>query len=200
VRWITTPERAAQWSADTGYVGVTPAAYETEAMKKYVADFPQAIVARDQLPTAVAELSTHENQRVTKALNDGLQAALTGTKTAAAGDEEAQVGSRAHPQSLSLTPMMTTARPRRLHGWLLLLPAMACLALFTHWPAIASFVDSFYVDPAGAPPGAFHRARQLRAMLADPIFWKAMANNLWFAARHDPDLDRARFADGGLGQ
>ena len=29
---------------------------------------------------AVAELSTHENQRVTKALNDGLQAALTGTK------------------------------------------------------------------------------------------------------------------------
>jgi sn-glycerol 3-phosphate transport system substrate-binding protein len=37
-------------------------------------------VARDQLEFAVAELSTHENQRVTKALNDGLQAALTGTK------------------------------------------------------------------------------------------------------------------------
>jgi sn-glycerol 3-phosphate transport system substrate-binding protein len=37
-------------------------------------------VARDQLQFAVAELSTHENQRVTKALNDGLQAALTGTK------------------------------------------------------------------------------------------------------------------------
>ena len=33
-----------------------------------------------QLKYAVAELSTHENQRVTKALNDGLQAALTGTK------------------------------------------------------------------------------------------------------------------------
>ena len=38
-------------------------------------------VARDQLKYAVAELSTHDNQRVTKALNDGLQAALTGTKT-----------------------------------------------------------------------------------------------------------------------
>ena len=90
VRWITTPERAAQWSADTGYVGVTPAAYETEAMKKYVADFPQAIVARDQLSSAVAELSTHENQRVTKALNDGLQAALTGTKAPQKAMEEAQ--------------------------------------------------------------------------------------------------------------
>ena len=49
-------------------------------MKKYVADFPPAAVARDQLQYAVAELSTHDNQRVTKALNDGLQAALTGTK------------------------------------------------------------------------------------------------------------------------
>ncbi len=90
IRWITTPERAAQWSADTGYVAVTPAAYETAAMKKYVADFPQALVARDQLPTAVAELSTHENQRVTKALNDGLQAALTGTKPAQQAMTEAQ--------------------------------------------------------------------------------------------------------------
>ena len=81
VRWLTTPERAAQWSIDTGYVAVTPASYETPAMKTYVADFPQALVARDQLPHAVAELSTHENQRVTKALNDALQAVLTGSKT-----------------------------------------------------------------------------------------------------------------------
>ena len=35
----------------------------------------------------MAELSTHENQRVTKALNDGLQAALTGNKISRAGDE-----------------------------------------------------------------------------------------------------------------
>ena len=58
-----------------------PDAFETPVLKKYVADFPAAAVARDQLQYAVAELSTHENQRVTKALNDGLQAALTGTKS-----------------------------------------------------------------------------------------------------------------------
>ena len=51
-------------------------------MKKYVADFPAAAVARDQLKDAVAELSTHDNQRVTKALNDALQAILTGAKPA----------------------------------------------------------------------------------------------------------------------
>jgi sn-glycerol 3-phosphate transport system substrate-binding protein len=80
IRWITTPERAAQWCVDTGYVAVRPDAFETPALKKYVAEFPAAAVARDQLQYAVAELSTHENQRVTKALNDGLQAALTATK------------------------------------------------------------------------------------------------------------------------
>jgi sn-glycerol 3-phosphate transport system substrate-binding protein len=90
VKWITSPERAAQWGIDTGYVAVRADAWETPAMKKYVAGFPAAAVARDQLPHAVAELSTHENQRVTKALNDGLQAALTGAKTAAQAMKDAQ--------------------------------------------------------------------------------------------------------------
>lgn len=89
-KFLTTPERAAQWGIDTGYVAVTPAAFETPAMRAYVADFPAAAVARDQLPHAVAELSTHENQRVTKALNDNLQAALTGRKQAAPAMADAQ--------------------------------------------------------------------------------------------------------------
>ena len=59
-------------------------------MKKYVEEVPQATVARDQLEYSVAELSTHENQRVTKALNDGLQAALTGSKTPEAALKDAQ--------------------------------------------------------------------------------------------------------------
>ena len=80
VRWVTEPERAAQWCVDTGYVAVRKDAFDTPVLKKYVSEFPAAAVARDQLEFAVAELSTHENQRVTKALNDGLQAALTGTK------------------------------------------------------------------------------------------------------------------------
>jgi sn-glycerol 3-phosphate transport system substrate-binding protein len=81
IRWVTTPQRAAQWSVDTGYVAVRPDAWEMPAMKRHVAGFPAVAVARDQLPFAKAELSTHDNQRVTKALNDGLQAALTGPKT-----------------------------------------------------------------------------------------------------------------------
>jgi sn-glycerol 3-phosphate transport system substrate-binding protein len=77
-QFLTEPERAAQWGIETGYVASSPAAWETARMKEYVASFPAAAVARDQLPHAVAELSTHENQRVTKALDNGLQAVLTG--------------------------------------------------------------------------------------------------------------------------
>ncbi len=90
IKWVTQPERAAQWSMDTGYVAVSQAAYDTPALKKYGSDFPAALVARDQLPVSVAEFSTHDNQRVTKVLNDGLQAALTGTKTPAQAMKDAQ--------------------------------------------------------------------------------------------------------------
>ncbi len=90
VKWMTAPERAAQWGIETGYVAVSPAAWETPAMQAYVKDFPPAAVARDQLKYSVAELSTHDNQRVTKALNDGLQAALTGAKPPADALKDAQ--------------------------------------------------------------------------------------------------------------
>jgi sn-glycerol 3-phosphate transport system substrate-binding protein len=90
LRWVTSPDRAAQWGIDTGYVAVRPDAWETPRMKAYVAGFPEAAVARDQLRYAVPELSTHDNQRVTQALNDGLQAALTGRKPAGPALADAQ--------------------------------------------------------------------------------------------------------------
>ena len=90
IKWVTQPERAARWSIETGYVAVSEAAYATDTLRKYGRDFPPAVVARDQLPFALAEFSTHDNQRVTKALNDGLQAALLGTKTATQAMQDAQ--------------------------------------------------------------------------------------------------------------
>jgi len=59
-------------------------------MKAYLAGFPAAAVARDQLEFAVPELSTHDNQRVTQALNDELQAVLTGRKAPKAALDAAQ--------------------------------------------------------------------------------------------------------------
>ncbi|MCI1965961.1 MAG: ABC transporter substrate-binding protein [Oscillospiraceae bacterium] len=90
VKWMTTPERIAQWSINTGYVAPRKSAYETDAMKKYVKDFPYATTARDQLEYAAAELSTNENGKVTKAIEDNIQNALTGSKTVEQALNDAQ--------------------------------------------------------------------------------------------------------------
>ena len=70
--------------------GVSPAAYETEALKNYTIEFPPALVARNQLEHAVAEFSTFETARVREGLNNAIQAALTGEKSSADALKEAQ--------------------------------------------------------------------------------------------------------------
>lgn len=82
VRFMTSPEQAAKWSIETGYMGVSPAAYETAELSEYVKTFPPAAIARDQLQHATAELSTHQAGRVRKLLDDAIQSVLTGQSTA----------------------------------------------------------------------------------------------------------------------
>jgi sn-glycerol 3-phosphate transport system substrate-binding protein len=81
IKFMTSPEKAAEWSIATGYMGVSPAAYETDALKAYTASFPPALVARNQLENAVAEFSTFETARVRDGLNNAIQSALTGAKS-----------------------------------------------------------------------------------------------------------------------
>jgi sn-glycerol 3-phosphate transport system substrate-binding protein len=90
IEWMTAPAQAAQWSIATGYVGTSDAAYQTPALRDYGQSFPQAMVARDQLKVAVPELSTHASARVREALNNALQAALTGSATPQAALDNAQ--------------------------------------------------------------------------------------------------------------
>src|ERR1041385_7466537 len=68
-----------------------------------------------------------------------------------------------------------------IHGWLLLLPAMALLALFTHWPALATFLDSFQSTPRPCRPSRFVGLDNYATIAADPVFWRSLWNNLVFA-------------------
>src|SRR5687767_5149775 len=58
---------------------------------------------------------------------------------------------------------------------------MALLALFTHWPAVASFVDSFYSTPRPRRPSRFVGLDNYQQIASDPVFWQSLTNNLWFA-------------------
>ena len=90
IQFMTSPEQAAAWSIATGYMGVSPAAYETEELQAYTEEFPPTLVARNQLENAVAEFSTFETARVRDGLNNAIQAALTGSATAEEALGEAQ--------------------------------------------------------------------------------------------------------------
>lgn len=81
VEFLTEPERVAQWSIDTGYVATRKSAYETDKLKEYVEEFPEAIVAREQLEFSDSELATYQNGEVQKILNDNVQSILTGERT-----------------------------------------------------------------------------------------------------------------------
>jgi sn-glycerol 3-phosphate transport system substrate-binding protein len=90
IKYMTSAESSAGWSVATGYMGISPSSYETDTLKSYIAEFPPAAVARDQLEFATAELSTYQAGRVRKALDDALQAALVGSKTPEEALSEAQ--------------------------------------------------------------------------------------------------------------
>ena len=68
-----------------------------------------------------------------------------------------------------------------LYGWLLLLPAAALLALFTHYPVVATLWGSFLSTPKGSRPAVWVGLDNYRQLVDDPIFWQALVNNLWYA-------------------
>jgi sn-glycerol 3-phosphate transport system permease protein len=70
---------------------------------------------------------------------------------------------------------------RHVYGWLLLTPAAILLIGFTHYPTVATLIDSFFSTGTAIRPSRFVGFDNYRLMVEDPIFWKVLGNNLWFA-------------------
>lgn len=90
VQWLSTPEREVDWTKATGYVAPRKSAWDTPAMKDYLAKTPQVAVARDQLQYAQNELGTHNMAEVQTILSNAIQAALTGQQQPKAALDAAQ--------------------------------------------------------------------------------------------------------------
>ena len=65
-------------------------------------------------------------------------------------------------------------------GWLLLLPAACLLALFTHYPAIATLGHSLMSTPKANRPSVFVGLDNYQTLIEDAVFWRAVENNLWY--------------------
>jgi sn-glycerol 3-phosphate transport system permease protein len=70
---------------------------------------------------------------------------------------------------------------KHVYGWLLLTPAAILLIGFTHYPAVATLIDSFFSTGTAVRPSRFVGLGNYASLADDPIFWKVLNNNLWFA-------------------
>jgi sn-glycerol 3-phosphate transport system permease protein len=66
-------------------------------------------------------------------------------------------------------------------GWLLVLPAAVLLIAFTHWPVVASLIDSLHATPRRGAAGRFIGLEHFERLATDPVFRKVLWNNLVFA-------------------
>ncbi|MFW5680277.1 MAG: carbohydrate ABC transporter permease [Pseudomonadota bacterium] len=70
----------------------------------------------------------------------------------------------------------------QVYAWLLVLPAVLLLVLFTHYPTIATLIDSFYSTPRGRRPQVFVGLDQYQRMFFDdPVFMQVLWNNFLYA-------------------
>jgi len=70
---------------------------------------------------------------------------------------------------------------RHVYGWLLLTPAAILLIAFTHYPTIATVFDSLFSKGTVIRPSRFVGLANYEMLIEDPIFWKVLTNNAWFA-------------------
>ena len=90
IEFLTSPELAADFSIQTGYIASRTSAYDTEAMKAYVAKVPQALQARDALQYAQAELAIQNLGEVRGIFHSYIQKAFNGEMSAAEAMDAAQ--------------------------------------------------------------------------------------------------------------
>ena len=69
----------------------------------------------------------------------------------------------------------------QVYGWLLLTPAAILLISFTHYPAVATFAQSFFSTGTAIKPAQFIGVENYLSMLEDDVFWQVLVNNAWYA-------------------
>jgi sn-glycerol 3-phosphate transport system substrate-binding protein len=90
MKWITSADELGSWSRFTGYFSPRKSSYEMTEMKEFISKNPDALTALQQLQFAQPWFATYNTVGVRKALEDEVQAVLSGKKTPDDAMREAQ--------------------------------------------------------------------------------------------------------------
>ena len=61
------------------------------------------------------------------------------------------------------------------------MPAAVFLLAFTHYPTVATLVQSLFSEGTALRPSVFVGLENYEMLAEDDIFWKVLGNNLWYA-------------------
>jgi sn-glycerol 3-phosphate transport system substrate-binding protein len=89
-KFACSPEMQARWNIGSGYIATRKSAFDLPVMKEYAEKLPQVLVARDQLPYASPEMSTHDNWKMRNIFVTTFQEILDEKYTPEAGMKKAQ--------------------------------------------------------------------------------------------------------------
>lgn len=76
IKFATRTDKVVEWSINTGYIPTRAEAFESDLMKKYYEEIPQAIVPVKQLEYAKPELATYGLEEMWEILNNAIHLAL----------------------------------------------------------------------------------------------------------------------------
>ncbi|WP_460750671.1 ABC transporter substrate-binding protein [Nocardiopsis oceani] len=77
-RFLSSPEIQADWTVESGYVAPLEEAWETEPLASYVEDFPEAMVAVEQLDDAKPEFGVYNRQEAFDVMGNSIEEVMGG--------------------------------------------------------------------------------------------------------------------------
>ena len=77
-RFLSSPEIQADWTVESGYVAPLEEAWETEPLASYVEDFPEAMVAVEQLDDAEPEFGVYNRQEAFDVMGNSIEEVMGG--------------------------------------------------------------------------------------------------------------------------
>jgi sn-glycerol 3-phosphate transport system substrate-binding protein len=90
MKWLTAAEQLGSWSRFTGYFAPRKSSYELAEMKQFGAEHPDALTAVKQLEFAQPWFATFNTVAVRQAMEDQVQAVITGKKKPEQAAKDAQ--------------------------------------------------------------------------------------------------------------
>ena len=92
IKWMTTPEMAARWAIDSGYICINKLGLDLPEMIEYYEQFPNAAVAAAQLDVSRPKMMAPNFQEIRKIFTVNLDAMIEGRQTPQETQEKLHTG------------------------------------------------------------------------------------------------------------